>query len=144
MWRLINYWTNTGKFKIDKITYSNGSLEQRMTLVKIKLRGVCCVLKSSSSSRYLSFRLDFLVVYKNGLIRKIRSISKLWRHKLVNKELQYTLPSISRSKDNQAMKSGQLIEDIMRNIFVKKSYTNCGRETISRPFIQSSRQSRLV
>ena len=35
MSQFINYWTNKCKLNIDKITYSNGSLEQRMTLVKI-------------------------------------------------------------------------------------------------------------
>ena len=34
------------------------------------------------------------------------------------------LPNISRSKDNQAVKFGQLFEYIMRNIFLKKS---CGK-----------------
>ena len=34
MWGLINYWTKMCRFKIDKITYSKRSLEQRMTLVK--------------------------------------------------------------------------------------------------------------
>ena len=33
-------------------------------------------LKSSSISRYLSFCSDFLFMYKNDLIRKIKSISK--------------------------------------------------------------------
>ena len=37
MYGLIAYWTNTCKFKIDKITYSKCSLEQRMTLAKISL-----------------------------------------------------------------------------------------------------------
>ena len=31
------------------------------------------------------------------------------------------------------MKFGQLIEYNIRNIFVKKSYTKCGRETTPRP-----------
>ena len=35
--------------------------------------------------------------------------------------------NISRNKGNQAMKFGQLIEYNMRNIFLKKSYTKCGR-----------------
>ena len=48
--------------------------------------------------------------------------------------------NISRSKGNQAMKFGQLIEYNMRNIFIEKSYTNCGRETIPRSF---SRKSKL-
>ena len=42
--------------------------------------------------------------------------------------------NISRSKGNQAMKFGQLIEYNMRNIFIEKSHTNCGRETIPRSF----------
>ena len=44
------------------------------------------------------------------------------------------LPNISRSKDNQATKFGQLIEYNMRNISVEKSYTKCAGETIPRPF----------
>ena len=42
----------------------------------------------------------------------------------------HILPNISRSKGNQAMKFGQLIEYNMRNIFVEKSYTKCAGETI--------------
>ena len=34
-----------------------------------------------------------------------------------------------RSKSNQAMKIGQLIECNMRNIFLEKSYTKCDGET---------------
>ena len=36
------------------------------------------------------------------------------------------LPSISRSKGNQTMKFGLLIEHNMRNIFLENSYTKCG------------------
>ena len=32
------------------------------------------------------------------------------------------------------MKFGQLIEHNMRNVFLEKSYTKCGRETITRAF----------
>ena len=46
--------------------------------------------------------------------------------------------NILRSKGNQAMKCGQLIEyekyENMRNSFLKKSYTKCGRKAISRSF----------
>ena len=42
------------------------------------------------------------------------------------------ITNISRSKRNQAMKFGQLIEYNMRNIFLKKLYTKCGGETIPR------------
>ena len=39
------------------------------------------------------------------------------------------LPNISRNKDNQAMKFGQLIEYNMRNNFLEKSHIKCGEET---------------
>ena len=44
------------------------------------------------------------------------------------------LPNISKNKDNQAMKLGQLIEWNMRNFFLEKSYTKCGWGTTPRPF----------
>ena len=46
----------------------------------------------------------------------------------------HILPNISRSKDNQAMKSGQLTDYKMRKISIEKSHTKCGVENISRPF----------
>ena len=49
------------------------------------------------------------------------------------------LPTISRSKDKQTMKFGQLIEYNMRNIFLEKSYTKCGGETITRLFSKKSK-----
>ena len=39
------------------------------------------------------------------------------------------------------MKFGQLIEYNIRNIFVEKSYTKCGEETIPRPFSKKSKLS---
>ena len=39
------------------------------------------------------------------------------------------MPDIMRSKGNQAMKIGQLIECKMRIIFLEKSYTKCDGET---------------
>ena len=35
------------------------------------------------------------------------------------------------------MKFGQLVEYNVRNIFVEKSYTKCGGETIPSPFLKS-------
>ena len=51
------------------------------------------------------------------------------------------LSNISRSKGNQAMNFGQLIEYNMRNIFVEKSYTKCAGETIPRPLSKKSKLS---
>ena len=53
----------------------------------------------------------------------------------------HILSNISRSKGNQTMKFGQLIECNMRNIFLEKSYTKFGGETIPRPFSEKSKLS---
>ena len=53
----------------------------------------------------------------------------------------HILPKISRSKDNQRMKFGQLVDYNIRNIFLEKSYTKCGWETIPRPFSKNSKLS---
>ena len=44
------------------------------------------------------------------------------------------LPSISKSKDNQTIQFGQLLEYHMRNNFIEKWYTKYGGEAIPRPF----------
>ena len=49
----------------------------------------------------------------------------------------HILPNISRSKGNQTMKFGQLIEYNMRNIFLEKSYTKCSGEPGLRPFSEN-------
>ena len=97
--------------------------------------------KLFSFSRYLSFCLYFLVIAKSGLIRKIRLISKfinLLRSLLItllNKQMLCTYYPISQEvKAIRQWNFGQLLEYNMRNIFVEKSYTKCGEETIPRSF----------
>ena len=51
------------------------------------------------------------------------------------------LPNISRSKGNQTMKFGQLVEYNMMNIFLEKSYAKCGGETSPRPFSENLKSS---
>ena len=46
----------------------------------------------------------------------------------------HILPNILRRKCNHTMNLGQLIECIMRKIFLEKSYTKCGGVTSPRPF----------
>ena len=53
----------------------------------------------------------------------------------------HILSNISRSKSNQTINVGQLIEYNMTNIFLHKSYTKCGGETISRLFSIKSKLS---
>ena len=47
-----------------------------------------------------------------------------------------TLSNISRSKANQTMKFGQLIEYNVRNIFLEKSYRKCDGEARPNPFLE--------
>ena len=76
--------------------------------------------KLISFSRYLSFCLDFLAIYKNGLIRKTRLISKFMTSQPGSQTITiHILPSISRNKDNQTMKFGQLVEYNMQGPFQK-------------------------
>ena len=44
------------------------------------------------------------------------------------------LTNILKIKGNEAIKFGQLTEYNTRNIFLEKSYTNCGGKTIATPF----------
>ena len=53
----------------------------------------------------------------------------------------HILPNAPRNKDNQTMKFDQLIDYIMRNIFLEKLYTKCHRENIPRPFVKKSKLS---
>ena len=55
--------------------------------------------------------------------------------------LIHILSNISRSKDKQTKKFGQLIECNMRNIFHEKLYTKCGRETSPKPFSEKFKLS---
>ena len=49
------------------------------------------------------------------------------------------LPNTSRSKDNQTMKIGQLIEYSMRNIFLQKFYAKFDLESTPRPCSKKSK-----
>ena len=51
----------------------------------------------------------------------------------------HILANISRSKGNQTMKFGQLIEYNMRTIFLEKSLSKCDGETIPRPSPKKSK-----
>ena len=49
------------------------------------------------------------------------------------------MPNISRSKGNQTMKFGQLIEYGIKNIFLEKPYTECVCEASPRLLYKKSR-----
>ena len=52
--------------------------------------------------------------------------------------VMHILPNILRSKSNKTIKAGQFIEYTIRNVFLEKSYTWYGGETITRPFSKKS------
>ena len=66
---------------------------------------------------------------------KIRLISNFMTLQLGKQTIAiHILSNISRSKGNQTTKFSKLIEYNIRNIFLEKSHTKCGGETLPRPF----------
>ena len=84
-------------------------------------------------------------MYKNSLIRKISLVSKFMTSQPGYKTIAiHILANISRRKGNKTMKFGQLLEYNMRTIFLKKSFSKCGRETILRPSSKNSKSSHFL
>ena len=76
-------------------------------------------------------------MYENGLMRKLTLISKFMASQTGQQIIAiHILLDISRSKGNQTMKFGLLVDYNMRNIFLEKSYTKCGEEASPRTFYQ--------
>ena len=94
--------------------------------------------KLFSSSKYIFFFYDFYVHvrkhldYKNQVNFKIHDVTT-WLKNNCNTHIDQYL----RSKFNQAMTFGQLIEYNMRNILLTKSFTKCCKETKPDTFVKS-------
>ena len=91
-----------------------------------------------------SFRFDLLFwsSRKNGLIRKVRLISKFMTLQPEKQTIAiHKMSNVSLSKDNQPMKFIQLIEYKMKKMFLEKSFTKFEGETITRPFSKKSKLS---
>ena len=81
--------------------------------------------------------LSVWVTFKNDLIRKIRLISKFITSKHGKQAIAiHIFPNISRSKDSQTMKFGQLTKYNMRNCFLENLYTK--KEAIPTTFSKKS------
>ena len=92
--------------------------------------------------KIFKFCIDILVMWKNGLIRNVRLTSNSMTSQLGWQTIViYIFTNISKSKDNQAIEFGQLIEYNIRNIFLEKLKTKCGRETIPKLFSKNSNLS---
>ena len=98
------------------------------------------ILKALLVLKIFKILFDFLVRYKNVLIRKVTLISKFMTSQPGKQTIVILiLPNVSiwKSKGNQTIKFGHLIEYYMRNIFIKK----CGEGTIARSFSKKSKLS---
>ena len=99
-------------------------------------------LKAIFVLKVIKFCLNILVRQKNGLIKKMRLILKFMTPQPGKQIIAiHILPNISKSKSNQTMEFGQLMEYNMRNIFLEKSFTRCGAETVPRLFSKKSKLS---
>ena len=68
-------------------------------------------------------------MYKHGSIRKIRVIAKFMPQQPAREMIAiYILPK------KNVLKLGQLIEYKMCEFFLEKSRTECGRDSIRKPF----------
>ena len=83
-------------------------------------------------------------MWKNGLIKEMRSISKFMKSQPGKQAIAiHILPNISKSKGISDNEFGQSIEYNMRNIFLEKLYTKCVGETIPRHFSKTSKLKNL-
>ena len=104
------------------------------SLSKLMKNAFYFMLKLFSLLRYLHLCPDFLVMQKNGLIRKPWLVSKFMTSHTGQKIITiHILPNnISKSKDNEAVKIGHLIENSVSRIYLENSCSKRARETTSR------------
>ena len=83
------------------------------------------ILKVLSYLRYLHFSPNFLVMQENGLIRKLKFVSKLMTSNIGKQMITiHIFPNISRSKDSQEMKLVRLIHFNVDSFFFKSHTKN--------------------
>ena len=81
--------------------------------------------KMKITLRYLNICPDFLAMWDNNLIRKLRLISKIMMLQTGKQIITiHILSSVPRSKGNQPIEFVQLIEHEVRNTFLQKSCRN--------------------
>ena len=102
----------------------------------------CFTLKALSVFKILNFCSDFFDHAKNGWVRNLRLISNFLTSQTKKQIIGiYVLPNMSRSKSNQTLKFGELIEHNRKTFFFEKSCTKCDGETTLRPFLKKSKLS---
>ena len=75
-------------------------------------------------------KISILLCWLFGVSKNVRLISKCMMSQPGKRtNAIHILPNMFRSKGNQTMKVGQLIENDTGNMFLEKSYTKCGGKT---------------
>ena len=129
---------HSNKLFCDFVTFKGALSDLRQLLatkspLKMMKKALYFTLKALFVLKIFKFCLDILVIYKSGLIRKVRLISKFMTSQAGQQTVAIHIPpNISRRKGNQTMKFGPF-KEYNRNIFLQKSYTKCGGKTIPRP-----------
>ena len=100
---------------------------------KSRIKQLIKWIKTLSFLRYLNF-FDFFVMYENDSIRKVN-----FKKISLTNNCERHIPNIWRNKSNQKMALAQLIEHNKRNIFLEKSCSKGGGETIPRLFYKKSK-----
>ena len=80
-------------------------------------------IKMMTNVFYFMFCLDLLVMWKKGLIRRLRlNLKCMWSQTEQQISTIHILSNIPRGKGNQMIKFGQLVEYNVANDFLEKSY----------------------
>ena len=102
-------------------------------LLKMMKNAFYFILKTLIFLKIFNFALTFSSCRKTTWLERL--ISKFMTSQTGQQLIAiHILPNISRSKGNQTMKLGYLIEYNIRKLFPSKSYTKCSKGTIPRPF----------
>ena len=119
--RLVSLGYRTNSIKFWNVKGTPSSLRQFLaneSHLKMMKNGFYFTLKPLFVLKILNCCLNFLVMWKNGLIRKML-ISKFMTSQPGKQTIaMHIWSNISRRKCNRTMKFGQLIEDNMKNIFL--------------------------
>ena len=102
---------------------------------------LCHLKKLLSVSKYLDFYLEFLFMWKTGLIRKIRLVSK-FRAPQPGKQTiaRHIFHDISRGKGNQTMRFGHLT---LETFFFKNRTQNESEKLFSDPCLENQKWAYL-
>ena len=89
-------------------------------------------------SKCLNFCLEFLVMQKNGSMRKIKLISRLMTSQPGKQTIpMHILTNVSRSKSNQGMKFGRLIKYECGLFFLNNHTQNVLNKLFPDPFLEN-------